>query len=42
MSEVQTTSKWKDRLKKIGIIGFFFFLLKGLAWLGLAAWLFKD
>lgn len=25
--------RWKNRLKKIGLVGFVFFLLKGLAWL---------
>jgi hypothetical protein len=25
--------KWKQRLKKIGLAGFLFFLLKGIAWL---------
>ena len=25
--------RWKARLKKIGVAGFIFFLLKGIAWL---------
>jgi hypothetical protein len=41
-SEVVKKQHWKIRLKQIGWIGFFFFLIKGLIWLGLAAWLFKD
>jgi len=41
-SEVVKKQPWKTRLKQIGWIGFFFFLIKGLIWLGLAAWLFKD
>jgi hypothetical protein len=41
-SEVVKKQHWKARLKQIGLIGFFFFLIKGLIWLGLAAWLFKD
>jgi hypothetical protein len=41
-SEVVKKPNWKTRLKQIGWIGFFFFLIKGLVWLGLAAWFFKD
>lgn len=41
-SEVVKKQPWKTRLKQIGWIGFFFFLIKGLIWLGLAAWFFKD
>ncbi|MFM7016419.1 MAG: hypothetical protein ACKOX3_08840 [Bacteroidota bacterium] len=41
-SEAVKPSRWKSRLKQIGWIGFFFFLIKGLIWLGLAAWFFKD
>jgi hypothetical protein len=31
-------NKFKVWLKKIGWIGFFFFLIKGLIWLGVVAW----
>lgn len=31
--EVPTNTKWKKRLKSLGIIGFMFFLIKGLVWL---------
>jgi hypothetical protein len=41
-SEVVKKQHWKTRLKQIGGIGFFFFLIKGLIWLGLAAWFLKD
>ena len=29
----QQKSSWKDRIKKIGFIGFLFFTIKGLLWL---------
>jgi hypothetical protein len=32
-------SKWKSYLKKLGIIGFIFFLIKGLIWLGVFYWI---
>jgi len=41
-SEVVKKQPCKTRLKQIGWIGFFFFLIKGLIWLGLAAWFLKD
>jgi hypothetical protein len=41
-SEVVKKQSWKARLKQIGWIGFFFVLIKGLLWLGLAAWFIKD
>lgn len=28
----------KDKLKKLGMVGFLFFLLKGLFWLALLIW----
>jgi hypothetical protein len=32
------SEKTKSRLKKIGLAGFLFFLIKGLVWLALAWW----
>ena len=30
-----TSSKWKKWLKRIGIAGFLFFLIKGLVWIAI-------
>lgn len=42
MMEATTTTKAPSRgrkwLKRFGIWGFLFFLVKGLVWLGIAAW----
>ena len=35
-------SKWKSWLKKIGIAGFLFFLIKGLIWLAIFYFLGKS
>jgi hypothetical protein len=32
------TSRWKQRLKTMGIAGFVFFLVKGLLWLAALYW----
>jgi hypothetical protein len=32
------TSKFSRWLKKVGFAGFLFFLIKGLAWIGVAVW----
>ena len=37
----QTTSRWKAWIKKLGFIGFLFFLLKGLAWLAIGYFIIK-
>jgi hypothetical protein len=34
-------SKWKLWLKRVGIAGFLFFLIKGLVWIGVFIWLGK-
>ena len=33
--------RWRKWLKKLGLAGFLFFLLKGLVWLALGYFLFK-
>lgn len=33
---------WKDWLRKIGVAGFLFFLIKGLIWLAIFFGLFKT
>ncbi len=33
-----TSSEKKGWLKKLGVFGFLFFLLKGLVWIGIAIW----
>jgi len=33
--ESQSGNKWKRWLKKIGVLGFLFFLIKGLVWLAI-------
>lgn len=30
--------KWKAWVKRIGVAGFIFYLIKGLVWLGIFAW----
>lgn len=32
------SNKWKNWLKRLGLAGFMFFLIKGLIWLGIFAW----
>ncbi len=32
---------WKAWLKKLGVVGFLFFLIKGLAWLAVFFWIGK-
>jgi len=41
MTDDMRSRSLKARIKKIGIAGFFFFLLKGLLWLLLGYWVFK-
>jgi hypothetical protein len=41
MEETIKKTKSRQWLKKLGIIGFLFFLLKGLAWLALGYFIFK-
>jgi hypothetical protein len=33
------SEKWKLWLKRVGVVGFLFFLIKGLIWIGIAVWL---
>lgn len=33
-----TSTEKKSWLKKVGVFGFLFFLLKGLVWIGIAIW----
>jgi hypothetical protein len=40
--EVKSPSKGRLWLKRIGIAGFLFFLIKGLIWLVLVGWLGKE
>ena len=35
---IASTSRGRKLLKRFGIWGFLFFLVKGLVWLGIAAW----
>ncbi len=30
--------KWINTIKKLGLLGFLFFLIKGLIWLGIILW----
>ncbi|MCW5907047.1 MAG: hypothetical protein KIS94_04255 [Chitinophagales bacterium] len=36
METPPNNSKWKLWLKRAGMLGFLFFLIKGLAWIGVA------
>ena len=37
-AETQVTNNTNQSLKRIGIAGFLFFLIKGLVWVGIAVW----
>lgn len=39
--KINTSSKIKRWMKRIGIVGFIFFLLKGLAWLAVGYFVLK-
>jgi len=40
--EVMISEKMKQRLKALGVAGFLFFFLKGLAWLAVFYWAGKG
>lgn len=37
-NNAQTQSKFMTWLKRIGVVGFLFFLIKGLVWIGVFIW----